>query len=118
MYNKENIFAKMISGEIKVEKLYEDEVLIAINDTNPAAPIHILVIPKREYVDFVDFVTKASPDTVKHYFATIDLIAKKSGVAEYRIVSNKGAAAGQSVFHFHTHILGNLTNKNLMNENL
>jgi len=118
MYNKDNVFAKMISGEIEVNKLYEDKTLIAINDINPAAPIHILVIPKGEYVDLADFADKAPSEEVKHYFTMIDSIAKASGAEEYRIVSNKGPASGQSVFHFHTHILGNLTNTNLINKNL
>ncbi len=118
MYSKNNVFAKIISGEIEANKLYEDDMLIAIYDLNPAAPIHILVMPKGEYVDLADFADKAPPEVVKHYFAMIDPIAKASGADEYRVVSNKGASSGQSIFHFHTHILGNLTNTNLINKNL
>ena len=118
MYNKNNIFAKIISGEIPAEKLYEDEMVIAIKDINPAAPIHILVMPKGEYTDFADFVEKASLAETTHYFKTIAKIAKDNGANEYRTVSNNGLSSGQSVFHFHTHILSGLKNINLINKNL
>ena len=117
-YDKQNVFAQIISGKIKAEKLYEDEKLIAIKDINPATPLHILVIPKGEFVDFEDFVNNNTPEDVTHYFKTISHIAKEQGALEYRLVSNKGAEAGQSVFHFHTHILGGLDNKDLVNKNL
>ena len=118
MYNKNNIFAKIISGEIPAEKLYEDEMVIAIKDINPAAPIHILVMPKGEYTDFTDFVEKASLAETTHYFKTIAKIAKDNGANEYRTVSNKGTSSGQSVFHFHTHILSGSKNINLVDKNL
>lgn len=118
MYEKNNVFAKIISGEIPGEKLYEDDKVIAINDINPAAPIHILVIPKGEYIDFADFASKASSEEIAHYFKTIANIAKENGAHEYRIVSNKGAKAGQSVFHFHSHILSGSTNKELIDKKL
>ena len=114
MYNKNNIFAKIISGEIPAEKLYEDEMVIAIKDITPAAPIHILVMPKGEYTDFSDFVEKASLAEITHYFKTIAKIAKDNGANEYRTVSNNGLSSGQSVFHFHTHILSGFKNINLI----
>jgi histidine triad (HIT) family protein len=118
MYNKNNIFAKIIRGEIPTEKLYEDGTVIAIKDINPHAPIHILVLPKGEYLDFTDFIEKASSAEISHYFKTIAKIAKDNGADEYRIVSNKGESSGQSVFHFHTHILSGSKNLNLMGKNL
>jgi histidine triad (HIT) family protein len=118
MYDKNNIFAKIISNKIPTEKLYEDELLIAIRDINPAAPIHILVIPKKEYIDFTDFIEKASSSEINHYFTAIAKIAKDNGATEYRIVSNKGTSSGQSVFHFHTHILSGLKNTNLIDRTL
>lgn len=105
-YDSNNIFAKIISGEIPAKKIYEDEHVIAINDINPVAPVHILVIPKGSYLDFADFTNNASADEVAHYFKTINKIAKEQGLEEYRLISNKGAQSGQSVFHFHTHIIG------------
>ena len=109
MYDKENIFAKIISGEIPSSKLYEDEFLVAINDINPVAPIHILVIAKGEYKDFNDFSQRAKPEELVHYFKKIADIAKNHGADEYRIVSNIGAESGQTIFHFHTHIISGVS---------
>lgn len=105
MYDTENIFAKIIRGEIPSSKIYEDEYLLAIKDVNPVAPIHILVIPKGEYRDFHEFSQRAKSSELAHYFKKISDIAKDQGVSEYRIVSNTGSASGQTVFHFHTHII-------------
>lgn len=118
MYDNNNIFAKIISGEIPSEKLYEDEQLIAIKDINPAAPIHILIIPKGNYIDLDDFTHNAHAEEIAHYFKMVSIIAKENGAVEYRIISNKGASSGQSVFHFHTHILSGSTNKELIDKNL
>jgi histidine triad (HIT) family protein len=118
MYNQNNVFSKIIKGEIPTQKLYEDDKLIAIEDINPAAPVHILVIPKGSYADFSDFVEKASCEDISHYFKTVKKIADQSGVKNYRLVSNKGKSAGQSVFHFHTHILGGKFNDHLIDRNL
>ncbi len=106
MYDENNIFSKIISGEIESDKIYEDDYVIAINDINPVAPIHILVMPKKPYVDFANFILEATKDEAYHYFYTIRNIAKNQGLEEYRLVSNQGSSAGQSVFHFHTHIIG------------
>lgn len=118
MYDKNNIFAKIISGDIPAEKLYEDDKILAIKDINPAAPIHILVIPKKHYIDFADFVSNSSDEDVSYYFKTIEKIAKDNGTEDYRLVTNNGEAAGQSVFHFHTHILSGITNNELIDKNL
>ena len=105
MYDTNNIFAKIIRGEIPSSKVYEDEYIIAINDVNPVAPIHILVIPKGGYRNFDEFSQKARPEELTHYFRKISDIAKSQGAEEYRIVSNNGSSSGQTVFHFHTHII-------------
>lgn len=105
MYDNDNVFAKIIDGRIKAEKLYDDEYLIAIKDVNPVAPVHILVIPKGRYIDFADFIANASKDEVVHYYKMIAKIASDAGASEYRLINNKGKSAGQSVFHFHTHII-------------
>ncbi|MFK7967936.1 MAG: HIT domain-containing protein [Rickettsiaceae bacterium] len=105
MYDKENIFAKIIRGEIPSSKIYEDEYIIAIKDINPVAPIHILVITKGEYKDFRDFSQRAKAEEIVHYFTKIAEIAKDQGAKEYRVVSNNGSTSGQTVFHFHTHII-------------
>ncbi len=106
-YNRDNIFAKIIRGEIPSNKVFEDEKVLAFHDISKAAPTHILVIPKGEYVDFVDFTSKASAEEISHFFQKAAEIAKlaeadKSG---FRIISNIGSDAHQTVPHFHLHIL-------------
>jgi histidine triad (HIT) family protein len=108
MYDKNNIFAKIIRGEIKAEKIYEDDRVIAIHDAYPVAPVHILVIPKGEYISFHDFTAKAPAEDIAHFFKIVnsictDLNLEKEG---YRISSNIGKNGQQSVFHMHLHILG------------
>ncbi len=105
MYDRNNVFAKIIRGEIPSSRVYEDEYLIAINDIEPVAPTHILVMPKGEYRDFAEFCQKAGSEELTHYFKKISDIAKAHGAEEYRIVSNNGPSSGQTVFHFHTHII-------------
>lgn len=108
MYDNQNIFAKIIKGKIPAEKVYEDEKVLAFKDINPQAPIHILVIPKKEIISFHDFMEKCSPDEVVHFFQKVRDIAEKEGLQAdgYRLISNHGPHAGQEVPHFHVHILG------------
>ena len=107
-YDVDNIFAKIIRGEISADKVYEDSKVLAFYDIFPLAPIHCIVIPKEEYVDYSDFVSNASAEDVCYYFATIDKIATQLGLKNdgFRLCMNRGVKSGQSVFHFHTHILG------------
>src|SRR4051812_20350782 len=117
MYDQNNIFAKIIRDEIVAEKLFEDDKVIAIHDKNPAAPIHILIIPKQGYIDFSDFITNASEVDIIHYYKTITKIAKLIGVEEYRLITNKGKKSGQSVFHFHTHLISGKSITELIDQN-
>ncbi|MGB1540417.1 MAG: HIT domain-containing protein [Rickettsiales bacterium] len=107
-YDSNNIFAKILRGEIPNDTVYEDEHVLAFNDIAPAAPVHILVVPKGEYVSFHDFMAKATAEDVALFFAIVRQIAKEAGLDEsgYRILTNHGADASQSVPHFHVHILG------------
>lgn len=107
-YDKNNIFAKIIRGEIPSTKVYEDENVLAFNDLSHLAPVHVLVIPKGEYVDFEDFVTNEESEKVVNFFKKVSYIAKKLDLSTtgYRIISNKGGDASQSVPHFHVHLLG------------
>lgn len=107
-YDKNNIFAKIIRGELPSNKVYEDEFAFAMHDIKPDAPVHVLVLPKGEYVSFDDFAQHASPDFMKGYFAAIRKVAAQLGLQEggYRLITNHGKDAFQSVFHFHVHILG------------
>ncbi len=108
MYNKNNIFAKIIRGEINSNKVYEDDDVLAFHDISKAAPVHVLVIPKGEYLDFGDFVAKAGAKKVENFFQKVSHVAGLLGLEKsgYRLISNVGADALQSVPHFHVHVLG------------
>ncbi|MCC2646359.1 MAG: hypothetical protein K0R02_424 [Rickettsiaceae bacterium] len=106
MYDKNNIFAKIIRGEIPSNKVYEDDKVLAFHDIAPAAPIHVLVIPKGEYQNFNEFVSQASAEETKYFFYKVNEIAKTLETQNnYRLITNIGSEAGQSVFHFHVHII-------------
>ena len=108
MYDENNIFAKIIRGEIPCEKIYEDEEALFFFDINPAAKIHVLAIPKTPCVDYSDFILKNDPKIIADFFKKIDVVVDKLGIKEsgYRIISNSGRDGGQEVPHFHFHILG------------
>lgn len=107
-YNPQNIFAKILRGEIPCSKVYEDEHVLAFNDIAPQAPVHILVIPKGAYISIDDFGAKASAEEIKAFFAAIDLIVTERGLKDngFRCIANTGTHGGQEVPHFHMHILG------------
>ena len=103
------LFCKIIAGDIPSTKVYEDELVYAFRDINPQAPTHILVIPKTHLASVND-VTAENSGVVAHIFEVIPQIAKAEGLAGgYRVVSNCGADAGQTVHHLHFHILGGKT---------
>ena len=100
------LFCKIIAGDIPSTKVYEDETVLAFRDIAPQAPTHILVIPKI-HMDSCDAVTAENSAVVAHIFQVIPQIAKAEGLENgYRVVSNCGADAGQTVPHLHFHILG------------
>lgn len=100
------IFCKIAAGEIPSTKVYEDETVFAFRDINPQAPVHILVIPK-EHIPSVAAVTSENSAVVAHIFEIIPYIADKEDLIHgYRVVSNCGPDAGQTVPHLHFHILG------------
>ena len=100
------IFCKIIAGDIPSTKVYEDELVYAFRDINPQAPTHILVIPKAHIAGVCD-ITAENSSVVAHIFEIIPQIAKAEGLTGgYRVVSNCGKDAGQTVFHLHFHILG------------
>jgi histidine triad (HIT) family protein len=106
-YDKNNIFAKIIRGEISSNKIYEDEKVLAFWDISKAAPTHALVIPKGEYLNFSDFVKKSESEEISYFFKKLGEIATLLGVDEagFRLISNIGSDAHQTVPHFHVHIL-------------
>lgn len=100
------LFCKIISGEIPSTKVYEDDTVLAFRDIAPQAPTHILVIPKN-HISSVAAVTPENSQVVAHIFEVIAKIAKEENLENgYRVVSNCGADAGQTVEHLHFHILG------------
>ena len=100
------LFCKIIKGDIPSTKVYEDELVYAFRDIAPQAPTHILVIPKA-HIDSCNGITAENSAVVAHIFEVIPAIAKVEGLENgYRVVSNCGADAGQTVFHLHFHILG------------
>jgi diadenosine tetraphosphate (Ap4A) HIT family hydrolase len=105
-YDRNNVFAKILRGEIPCRKVYEDEHTLAFHDINPLAPVHVLVIPKGEYVSMADFTAKASPEEIVALFRAVGKIAEELGVAEsgYRFLANAGADAHQEVPHLHVHL--------------
>ncbi len=100
------IFCKIVAGEIPSKKVYEDEKILAFHDINPEAPVHVLVIPKA-HIPSMDGVTAENSVYVTHIFEKIPEIAKLAGASGgYRVISNCGPDAAQSVPHLHFHILG------------
>jgi diadenosine tetraphosphate (Ap4A) HIT family hydrolase len=108
VYDRNNIFARILRGEIPCAKVYEDEYVLAFRDIQPQAPVHVLVIPKGEYVSLDDFTAKAPDAAQAAFLKAVGKIARDLGVAEtgYRILANHGADAHQEVAHFHVHIFG------------
>jgi diadenosine tetraphosphate (Ap4A) HIT family hydrolase len=106
-YDKNNIFAKIIRGEIPAKKIYEDENILAFYDISKASPIHVLVIPKGEFIDFIDFVNKENPQKVTNFFQKVAQISQDLKIVEsgFRLITNNGSDAHQTVKHFHVHIL-------------
>ena len=107
-YDTNNIFAKILRQEIPCDKVFEDDNVLAFHDISHLAPVHVLVIPKGEYLDLEDFTQNAPGEIIADFFAKVSQVAKKLDLSAsgYRIISNKGGDASQSVPHFHVHILG------------
>lgn len=98
------IFCKIIAGDIPSKKIYEDDEILAFYDIEPKAPVHFLVIPKA-HISGADAVTPDNSGVVAHIFETIPKLAKELGIAHFRVVTNNGADAGQTVHHLHFHVL-------------
>jgi histidine triad (HIT) family protein len=107
-YDDNNIFARILRGEIPSAKVYEDEHALAFHDLNPAAPTHILVIPKGRYVSWDDFSAKGSDEEIAGFVRAVGKVARDSGLVDpgYRLLANSGMNAGQEVPHLHVHIFG------------
>ncbi len=100
------IFTKIIKGELPADKVFENERIIAIKDINPAAPVHILIISKKEIPNLQSVGPEDMPLVAEMISVAQDL-AKRFGIADgYRLLNNNGATAGQTIFHLHFHLLG------------
>jgi histidine triad (HIT) family protein len=107
-YDDQNIFARILRGEIPARKLFEDEWALAFHDIAPLAPVHVLVIPKGRYVSFADFTATASEAEIAGFFRAVAAVARQLEleVPGYRILTNTGEHSGQEVPHFHVHVFG------------
>tara|TARA_Y100001936_G_scaffold206976_1_gene211694 strand:- start:508 stop:876 length:369 start_codon:yes stop_codon:yes gene_type:complete len=110
-YDDNNIFAKILKGEIPCKKIYEDEFVLSFYDISPQRKIHALVIPKGKYIDLDDFCTKASETEMVGLFKGVNIVAKKLGISMdtgkgYRALTNIGNHGGQEVPHLHFHLFG------------
>ena len=110
-YDNNNIFAKILRGEVPCDKIYEDNFVLSFYDISPQKKIHALVIPKGKYVDLDDFSINASPDEMVGLLKGINTVAKKLGISVdtgkgYRALANISDHGGQEVPHLHFHILG------------
>ena len=110
-YDENNIFAKILRGEIPCKKIYEDEYVLSFYDINPQKKIHALVIPKGKYINLDDFASKASEKEISGLIKGLNLVAKKLQISSetgkgYRALANIGENGGQEVPHLHFHLFG------------
>lgn len=105
-YDNDNIFAKILRGEIPCDKVYESDHALAFKDIQPQAPVHVLVVPKGPYVNMDDFSTTASDEEIAGFFRAVGAVARELGVVDagYRALANNGPDAHQEVVHLHVHI--------------
>ncbi len=107
MSDNDTVFGKILRGEIPADKVYEDDTALAFRDANPAAPVHILVIPKKHIVNLYD-AEEGDEELLGHLMLVAAKVAREQGLEEdgFRLVANTKAGAGQSVFHLHLHVIG------------
>jgi len=107
-YDEANVFARILRGEIPATRVYEDAHALAFRDIAPAAPTHVLVIPKGAYVSWDDFSARASDAEIAGFVRAVGQVARELGLPAdgYRLLANMGAHAGQEVAHLHVHLFG------------
>ena len=107
-YDRENIFARILRGEIPCKTVFEDEWALAFHDIAPQAPVHILVIPKGEWVSWDDFSARAAMEEISGFVRAVGQVARENGLVEpgYRLLANLGGHGGQEVPHLHVHLFG------------
>jgi len=107
-YDPNNIFARILRGEIPCRKVYEDEHVLAFHDINPQAPVHVLVIPRGKWCSWADFSAGASEAEIAGFVRAVGKVARQLGLEEpgYRLLANMGPDSHQEVPHLHVHIFG------------
>lgn len=107
-YDSQNIFAKILRGEIPCHKLYENGHALAFHDINAKADVHVLVIPKGAYISFQDFMQNAAPEEIVGFWRAVHEVTALTNIRQtgYRVLTNDGPNAHQEVQHFHAHVLG------------
>lgn len=107
-YDRDNIFARILRQEIPCNKVYEDEWALAFHDIAPQAPVHILVVPKGEWVSWDDFSDRAEPEEIAGFIRAVGHVAREQGLVApgYRLLANVGGNGGQEVPHLHVHLFG------------
>ena len=109
-YDKENIFAKILNGEIPCDKVFENDYVLSFKDINPKAKTHLLIIPKEPFIDISDFLQNADKLYQSKFWESVDEIINNLGFSDkgFQIKTHKGKDGGQEVFHFHLHLLANV----------
>lgn len=107
-YDPNNIFARILRGEIPCRKVYEDDFALAFHDINPQAPVHVLVIPKGAWVSWDDFSARADDTEIAGFIRAVGTVARDNGLVEpgYRLLANVGQHGHQEVPHLHVHLFG------------
>jgi diadenosine tetraphosphate (Ap4A) HIT family hydrolase len=107
-YDDQNVFARILRGEIPSRKVYEDEWTLAFHDIAPQAPAHVLVIPKGRWVSIADFSARAGQAEIAGFWRAVGAVARQLDLESpgYRVLTNMGEHAGQEVPHFHVHVFG------------
>ena len=108
-YDNENIFAKILRNEIPCEKIYEDDFVLSFKDINPQAKLHILIIPKKSFIDIADFLENGDEKYQSDFWKSVNQIIKDLNLTDkgFKLKAHKGKDGGQEVFHFHLHLLSN-----------
>ncbi len=107
-YDEQNIFARILRGEIPCKTIFENDFALAFHDINPQAPLHVLIIPKGAYCSFADFSASASDAEIAGFIRAVGSVARDLGLEApgYRLLANMGEHSGQEVPHFHVHLFG------------
>ena len=116
-YDKNNIFAKILRSEVPFQKVLENDYALAFSDINPQSSIHILIIPKKAYLNFHDFIENASIKEIEFLWKLVNDVIKLYKISKkgFRIISNSGDDGNQDVPHFHVHVLGGKNLGKMMN---